>query len=96
MRKSLIKVEDALSALTEALASSWVREFLDASPLGPIDDPERLIRAFEDLQDRAFQAQNSPDLATKAGVTKPGPGKRGPRSSCRRSIRNARLLLKES
>jgi hypothetical protein len=78
MRKSLDEVDAALSVLTEALAPSWVREFLDASPRGPIDEPERLIGALEDLQDRSFHAQNSSDLATKAGVTKPGPGKARP------------------
>ena len=78
MRRNLLEVEEALFLVTEALAPSWVREFLDASPKGPIDDPERLIAALEDLRYRAFQAQNSPDLATKAGVTKPGPGKARP------------------
>jgi hypothetical protein len=78
MRKSLDEVDAALSVLTEALAPSWVREFLDASPSGPIDEPQRLIHALEDLQDRSFHAQNSSDLATKAGVTKPGPGKARP------------------
>jgi hypothetical protein len=78
MRKTLAEVEEALSLVTEAMAPSWVREFLDASPNGPIAEPERLIAALEDLQYRAFQAQTSPDLATKAGVTKPGPGKARP------------------
>lgn len=78
MRKTLAEVEEASFLVAEAVAPSWVREFLDASSRDPIADPERLIAALEDLQYRAFQAQNSPDLATKAGVTKPGPGKARP------------------
>jgi hypothetical protein len=78
MRRALLEVEEATLLLTEALAPSWVREFLDASPSGPIADPERLIYALGDLQYRASQAQNSPDLATKAGAAKPGPGKARP------------------
>jgi hypothetical protein len=42
MRRALLEVEEATLLLTEALAPSWVREFLDASPSGPIADPERL------------------------------------------------------
>ena len=53
MRKTLLEVEEALFVVTEALGSSWVREFLDVSSNGPIVDPERLTRALEDLQDRA-------------------------------------------
>ena len=78
MRESLLEIEEAALLLTEAIAPSWVREFLDASPSGPIADPERLIYALGDLHYRASQAQNSPDLATKAGATKPGPGKARP------------------
>ena len=78
MRSTLLEVENAAFLLTEVLAPSWVREFLEASPHGPIVDPERLIRALEDLSYRASQAQNSHDLATKAGATKPGPGKARP------------------
>jgi hypothetical protein len=76
MRRSLLEVEEALVLVTEALASSWIREFLDASSNGSIVDPERLIVALEDLQDRATQARTN--LATKAGVTRPGPGKARP------------------
>ena len=61
MRRALLEVEEATLFLTEALAPSWVREFLDASPSGPIADPERLIYALGGLQYRALQAQNSPD-----------------------------------
>jgi hypothetical protein len=82
MRATLAEVEEAASCVTEALGPSWVREFLDASGDGPLDDTERLIATLENLQYRAFQAQNSPDLATKTGVTKPGPGKARP-GGCR-------------
>jgi hypothetical protein len=78
MRSMLLEVENAAHLLTEALAPSWVREFLDASPQGPIVDPERLGRALEDLSDRASQARDGADLATKSGATKPGPGKARP------------------
>ena len=78
MRSTLLEVENAALLLTEVLAPSWVREFLDASSHGPIVDPQRLIRALEDLSDRASQARNGPDLATKFGATKPGPGKARP------------------
>ena len=47
MRKTLLEVEEALFVVTEALGSSWVREFLDASSHGPLADPERLIVALE-------------------------------------------------
>jgi hypothetical protein len=72
MRRTLLEVEEALFVVTEALGSSWVREFLDVSSHGPIADPERLIYALEDLQDRATRARGN--LATKAGATRPGPG----------------------
>jgi hypothetical protein len=78
MRSTLLEIEKAASLLAEALAPSWTREFLDASPYGPIVDPERLVRALEDLSDRASQARDGPNLATKSGVTKPGPGKARP------------------
>jgi hypothetical protein len=92
MRKSLFEVEEALFVLTEALGSSWVREFLDVSSHGPIDDPERLTRALEDLQDRAIQARTG--LATEAGGTRSGPGKArpegmSPRTLCAIMIREA-------
>ena len=77
MRGSVLEIEEAALLLTEALAPSWVREFLDASPSGPIADPERLIYALGDLQYRASQAQNSPELATKAGGDKAG-SRKGP------------------
>jgi hypothetical protein len=67
MRKSLLEVEEALFLVTEALAPSWVREFLDASPQGPIAEPSRHIRELEDLADRATQARDS--------LARPGPGK---------------------
>ena len=86
MRKTLADVEEALFLVTEALAPSWVREFLDVSPHGPIVDPEPLIAKLEDLRYRAFQAQNSPDLATKAGATKPGPGKARPEGMSPRKL----------
>jgi hypothetical protein len=76
MRKTLLEVEEALSAVTEALASAWIREFLDVSSNGPLADPERLIVALEDLQDRATRGRGN--LATKAGATRPGPGKARP------------------
>jgi len=76
MRKTLLEVEEALFVVTEAVGSSWVREFLDASPHGPLADPERVIVALEDLQDRATRARSN--LETKAGATKPGPGKARP------------------
>ena len=73
MGRTLLEVEEALFVVTEALGFSWVREFLDVSPHGPIFDPERFTRALEGLQDRATQARTG--LATKAGATRPGPGK---------------------
>jgi len=76
MRKTLLEVEEASFVVTEALGSSWVREFLDASSNGPLADPERLIVALGDLQDRATRARGN--LATKAGATRPGPGKARP------------------
>jgi hypothetical protein len=78
MRSTLLEVENAALLLTEVLAPSWVREFLDGSSHGPIVDPQSLIRALEDLSDRASQARDGPDLATKFGATKPGPGKARP------------------
>jgi hypothetical protein len=78
MRSSLLEVENAALLLVEGLKPSWVREFFDAAPQGPILDPERLIRALEDLSDRASQARDGPDLAVKSGATKPGPGKARP------------------
>lgn len=76
MIRTLREVEEALFVVTEALGSPWVREFLDTSTRGPIVDPQHLMAALEDLQDRALQAQAN--LITKAGVTKPGPGKARP------------------
>jgi len=84
MRRILLEVEEALFVVTEALESSWVREFLDVSSHGPIFDPERLTRALEDLQDRATQARTG--LATKAGVTRPGPGKARPEGMSPRTL----------
>ena len=84
MRKTLLEVEEALFVVTEALGSSWVREFLDASSNGPLADPERLIVALEDLQDRATRARGN--LATKAGATRPGPGKARPEGMSPRTL----------
>jgi hypothetical protein len=84
MRKALVEVEEALFVVTEALESSWVREFLDVSSHGPIVDPERLIYALEDLQDRAVRARD--DVATKAGATRPGPGKARPEGMSPRTL----------
>ena len=86
MRSTLREIENAALLLTEALAPSLIREFLDASPGGPIVDPERLMRALEDLSDRAFQARNGADLATKSGASKPGPGKARPESMSPRTL----------
>ena len=76
MRSTLREIENAALLLTEALAPSLVREFLDASRGGPIVDPERLMRALEDLSDRAFQARKVRRLEarprksqTRVGVT---------------------------
>ena len=86
MRSTLLQIENAALLLAEALKPSWVREFLDVSPHGPIVGPERLIRALEDLSDRASQARDGPDLATKSGATKPGPGKARPESMSPRTL----------
>ena len=84
MRRTLLEVEEALFVVTEALESPWVREFLDVSSHGPIVDPERLTPALEDLQARATQARTG--LATKAGVTRPGPGKARPEGMSPRTL----------
>jgi hypothetical protein len=84
MRKTLREVEEALFVVTEAVGSSWVREFLDASPHGPLADPERVIVALEDLQDRATRARSN--LETKAGATRPGPGKARPEGMSPRTL----------
>lgn len=86
MKSILLEVGDAALLLTEALTPSWIREFLDASPRGPIVDPERLIPALEDLSDRASQARGGPDLAAKSGATKPGPGKARPEAMSPRTL----------
>jgi hypothetical protein len=52
MRSALLEVEDAALLLTEALTPSWVREFLDAWSRGSSADPERLIRALEEVQEK--------------------------------------------
>jgi hypothetical protein len=78
MRSDLQGIETAALLLADALAPSWVREFLDKAGKDPIDNPEWLSRAIEDLADRAYQARYCPDLATMRGVTKPGPGKARP------------------
>jgi hypothetical protein len=78
MRSGLQEIEDAAFLLAETLEPSWPREFLDAAGTDPIDNPERLKRALEDLGYRADQARNCPDLATVPGATKPGPGKARP------------------
>ena len=84
MRKTLVEVGEALAAVTEALGSCWVREFLEASSHSPLADPERLIVALEDLQDRATRALTG--LATKAGSTTPGPGKARPEAMSPRTL----------
>jgi hypothetical protein len=84
MRKTLLEVEEASFVVTEALGSSWVREFLDASSNGPLADPERLIVALGDLQDRATRARGN--LATKAGATRTGPGKARPEGMSPRTL----------
>jgi hypothetical protein len=84
MRKTLLEVEEASFVVTEALRSSWVREFLDALSHGPLADPERLLFALEDLQDRATRARGN--LATKAGATRPGPGKARPEGMSSRTL----------
>jgi hypothetical protein len=86
MRRTLLGSKKPCSLCRKALASDWIREFLDASPDGPIDDLERLTRALEDLQDRALLAQNSSDLATEAGATTPGPGKARPAGMSPRTL----------
>jgi hypothetical protein len=84
MRRTLLEFEEALLVVSEALGSSWVREFLDASPHGPTDDPERLTHALEDLQDRATRARGN--LETKAGATRPGPGRARPEGMSPRTL----------
>ena len=84
MRGTLLEVEEAALLLREALAPSWVREFLEASLFGPIADPEGLIWALGDLQERATQVRTG--LATKAGVTRPGPGKARPEGMSPRTL----------
>jgi hypothetical protein len=81
MRKALLEVEEALLLVTEAIESPWVREFLDASPRGRI---QRLTHALQDLHDRATEARAN--LATKAGATKPGPGKARPEEMSPRTL----------
>ena len=44
------------------------------------------MRALEDLSDRAFQARNGADLATKSGASKPGPEKARPKSMSPRTL----------
>jgi hypothetical protein len=92
MRRTLLEFEESLVLVTEALASAWIREFLDVSPHGPIDDPERLTRALEDLQDRATQARTG--LATKAGSTTPGPGKARPEAMSPRTL--CAIMIREA
>jgi hypothetical protein len=84
MRRTLLEVKEALFVVTEALESSWVREFLDVSSHGPIVDPERVIYALNDLQDRATRARD--DVATKAGAMRPGPGKARPEGMSPRAL----------
>jgi hypothetical protein len=86
MRSHLREVENASSLLTEALEPSWVREFLDAQPDGPLGDFEGLRRALDDLGYRARQAQRCPDLATASGATRPGPGKARPEGLSPRTL----------
>lgn len=76
MRSSLQDIEDHLFFVMEAIESPWVREFLDASPDGPI--AEQRIRELGDLSYRIGQTRNCSALATKSGATKPGPGKARP------------------
>ena len=92
MRRTLLEFEESLVLVTEALASAWIREFLDVSPHGPIDDPERLTRALEDLQDRATQARTG--LATKAGSTTPGLGKARPEAMSPRTL--CAIMIREA
>jgi hypothetical protein len=77
MRASLQEIENAALVPADALEHSWAREFLDKAETNPIDNPEWLKRAVEDLAYRANQARDCPDLATVAG-TKRGPGKARP------------------
>ena len=72
MRASLQEIENAALVRADALEHSWAREFLDKAETNPIDNPEWLKRAVEDLAYRANQARDCPDLATVAGVLIPG------------------------
>ena len=85
MRSILQDIEDHLFSVTEAVESPWVREFLDASPDGPI--AEQRIRELEDLFYRISQMRTCSALATKSGATKPGPGKARPEAISRQTLR---------
>ena len=69
-----------------ALEPMAVPRSLRRGPHGPVVGPERLIRALEYLSLRASQARDGPDLATKSGATKPGPGKARPESMSPRTL----------
>src|SRR5208282_496600 len=84
MRSILQDIEDHLFSVTEAVESPWVREFLDASPDGPI--AEQRIRELEDLFYRISQMRTCSALATKSGATKPGPGKARPEAISPRTL----------
>jgi hypothetical protein len=86
MRSELQEIENAAFLLAEVVEPCWAREFLDAAGTGPIDNPERLKRALEDLGYRAEKARHCPALATKTGVTKPGPGKARPEGMSRHTL----------
>ncbi|MFZ1962717.1 MAG: hypothetical protein WAU78_04475 [Roseiarcus sp.] len=75
MRSLLQDVERAAALLGHALEPGPIREFLEGHANGPFPNLSQLHSDLGDLAARARRAADSEALATKSGLTKPGPGK---------------------
>ena len=81
MRSILQHVQSSAELLIRSLGSAPVREFLEATPNSPFSNIGQLTHDLEALVLRAYLANNSAALATKAGTTKAGRGKAAPISA---------------
>jgi hypothetical protein len=75
MRSLLGQAADAAETLCLALEFVPVRDFLEGPRNESLPDARELSGRLSDLAARARRAMSSDTLATKRGVTKPGPGK---------------------
>jgi hypothetical protein len=92
MRELLLGIVGAAEYLQRAIAHPAVREFLESSPAGPIENIVLFDRNLRDLADRAESASKEPTLTNEAGKTKAGRGRAMPPEAASPQIYCAMLI----